>query len=110
MANVPQAGHPIRLPPWRVEVAQPDGTSGYMLPPATNPYDWRGQAVRSPLHLPAAMTPHLFGLMRGQEAPLFQSWIDPDYEGVQFKLRFDFGADGLDWRFAYKNKGAAPSA
>lgn len=78
MANVPQAGHPIRLPPWRVEVAQPDGTSGYMLPPATNPYDWRGQAVRSPLHLPAAMTPHLFGLMRGQEAPLYselEEWV-----------------------------------
>lgn len=46
--------------------------------------------------------------LSGQEAPFFDERIGFEVDGIEYKIRHDFGAGLTDYRFAYKNAGLAP--
>lgn len=43
----------------------------------------------------------------GNERPVVEEWTTPDYDGVQWQVRLDFGVKALDWTTLLKNPGAA---
>lgn len=65
MATVPQAGHLIRLPPWRL--VAPAVTPGHVAMVAES---FSGQ-VPSPRYLPIAATPSFLGLAKGESGPWY---------------------------------------
>ncbi|MBC6714785.1 hypothetical protein H9Q09_01115 [Aurantimonas sp. DM33-3] len=44
--------------------------------------------------------------LSGQEQPFFDERLGFDVDGIEYKIRHDFGAGLTDYRFAYKNAGA----
>lgn len=47
-----------------------------------------------------------YAYLAGNEAPYLEERMGFDVDGVEFKVRHDFGAGLTDWRFGYKNAGA----
>ena len=47
-----------------------------------------------------------YAYLAGQEQPFFDERVGFDIDGIEYKLRHDFGAGLTDYRFAYKNPGA----
>ncbi|QPC87137.1 hypothetical protein GA830_10570 [Mesorhizobium sp. NBSH29] len=47
--------------------------------------------------------------LSGQEAPFFDERVGFEVDGIEYKIRHDFGAGLTDYRFAYKNPGLAPT-
>lgn len=46
-----------------------------------------------------------YAYLAGQEQPFFDEHVGFNIDGVEFKLRHDFGAGFVDWRGWYKNPG-----
>ena len=76
MARTPKAGHPMKLPGWRVSKSTIDPDTLVPGAAASSPFDWSGQPVKGPLHLPIAATPEWVGLARGEDAAFYG---DPEY-------------------------------
>lgn len=49
----------------------------------------------------------VYGYLEGQDGPYVETYVPFDYEGVQIKVRHDFGAGIVDYRGFYKNPGPA---
>jgi hypothetical protein len=47
-----------------------------------------------------------YAYLAGNEEPYTESRMGFNVDGVEYKVRHDFGAGLTDWRFAYKNPGA----
>ena len=47
-----------------------------------------------------------YAYLEGNETPYTEERIGFDVDGVEYKVRHDFGAGLTDWRFGYKNAGA----
>lgn len=69
--------------------------------PATAPKEWYLAAS------PAEVEGLDYAYLSGNETPFFDEHVEFGIDGVQFKLRHDFGAGFTDWRGWYKNPGLA---
>lgn len=50
-----------------------------------------------------------YAYLAGNEAPFTENRVGFEVDGMEFKIRHDFGAGVTDHRFGYKNAGAAPA-